>query len=679
MTQNTSQFYQLGIDTGGTYTDAVFVDDQQQVVAKQKSLTTRFDLTVGIKNAIEGLPQALLSKVNLVALSTTLSTNSVVEERGAPICILLPGYGEREIEKSGLYNLLEKDYIVPLAGGHNAFGEQEQPLDLEAAKTAILQRQSKVSAFAISSMFAIRNPAHEQQIRELVVSLTNKPVACGHELASSLGAPRRAFTTALNARMILFIKDLIESVEQILQEKNIQAPLMIVKGDGSLINAKTALLQPVSTVLSGPAASVIGGCALSGRENAVVVDIGGTTTDIAIVTNGRPELCEDGAVIGDTQPMVEAIRVFSIGLGGDSEIRFKGKLYISQRRVVPMSLLAHQYPHVIPALHLQWSSSVNPRHNRFALPLQNNPELLASLNDEEKQVWDMLLQGPLEMDALVQQDRKYSRAVAKMERMGLVIYSGFTPSDATHVLGLSDHWSNEGAQLGAQLWARQMRNLYGCGNWELGDAIAPSQTVFDMVSHGISQKLIEAGLNQQGKLEEFQAQNLTQLLADIILRKGRAEKLNPLFDLRFAKDYPLVAVGGPSKDFFPEVARLLNMELILPEHGDIANAIGAVMGAVVQTVHVTVTQPEFGVFYVFHKGAPYRYESLPVALEKAEILAAEEAAQLAKQAGSENVEVKIIKQHNHVSHDIDGELFVSTQISAVATGRPNCLLQNEGL
>jgi N-methylhydantoinase A/oxoprolinase/acetone carboxylase beta subunit len=667
--------YQLGIDTGGTYTDAVIVDEQQTVIAKNKSLTTRFDLTIGIGNAISSLPPDLLTDVNLVALSTTLSTNSVVEGRGAPVAILLPGYNEQQVKKSGLYDILENEFITTMEGGHTATGDQFQALDIERAKRKILEHSEYVSAFAVSSMFGTRNPGHEKQLRNLVNELTGKPVACGHELASSLGAPRRALTAALNARMILYIQALINSVESILKEKRITAPLMIVKGDGSLVNSETALLQPVATVLSGPAASVIGACALSGLQDAIVVDMGGTTTDIAIVTDGQPELCEDGARIGDWQPMVEAIRVFSIGLGGDSEVRFKAKLDISQRRVVPMSLLAHQFPQVIPAMERQLAGSPSPRNNKFALPLQKNEVLIRHLNEIELSAWERLQQGPVELESLVDGHRQMLRAIARMERLGLVIYSGFTPSDATHVLGMSDHWDIHAAETGAKIWGRQMRHLYGCGDWQVGDAVAPSKAVFDLVTRNISQKLIEAGLNQHGKLLDSQSRNLTQLLADIILRRGSAARVNPLFDLQFAKDYPIVAVGGPAADFFPEVARLLGVDLVLPENADTANAIGAVLGAVVQIVHVTVTQPEFGVFYLFHKDEPKKFEQLDVAIAQAIEIAKLEAHELAVAAGAMSIETKIRQDANHIKHDIDGELFVSTTITAVASGRPDCLVQ----
>jgi len=667
--------YQLGIDTGGTYTDAVIVDGNQKVVAKNKSLTTPFDLTVGIGNAISSLPTELLAEVNLVALSTTLSTNSVVEGRGAPVSVLLPGYDEGQIEKSGLFDILDSDSITLLAGGHNATGNEQEPLDIEKAKAAILSQKDRVSAFAVSSMFGTRNTSHELILRDLVLELTGKPVACGHELASSLGAPRRALTAALNARMILYIQSLINSVENILKEKNIAAPLMIVKGDGSLVNASTALLQPVATVLSGPAASVIGACALSGHKDAIVVDIGGTTTDIAIVSNGQPELCEDGARIGDWQPMVEAIRVFSIGLGGDSEVRFKGELSISQRRVVPISLLAHQYPDVVAKLERQLESSPSPRNNKFAMRHQQNEVLLRQLNDVEMAAWERLESGPIELESLADNNRQLMRALARMERLGLVIYSGFTPSDATHVLGMSTHWNEYAAELGAKLFARQMRHLYGCGDWEIGDAVSPCKQVFQMVTRGISQKLIEAGLNQHGKLVDSRSHQLTKLLSDIVLKEREAGEASPLFEIKFAEGYPIVAVGGPAADYFPEVARLLKVDLSLPENADTANAIGAVMGAVVQISHITVTQPEFGIYYLFHKDQPVRFESLELALDKARELATGEAISLAESAGASSIETRISQDANHVKHDIDGELFVSATITAVASGRPNLLMQ----
>lgn len=663
--------YQLGIDTGGTYTDAVIVDAAHAVVAKTKQLTTPFDLSIGIGNALTALPAAARCAVNLVALSTTLSTNSVVEGRGAPVAALLPGYTEKQARK--LTKILANRQIILLAGGHSATGEELQPLDLATARQQITEQAGLVSAFAISSLFGTRNPQHELALRDLVGELTDTPVACGHELAHQLGAPRRAVTAVLNARMIPYIHTLIDAVETILQQLDIAAPLMIVKGDGSLVKAELARRQPVATVLSGPAASVIGACALSGAQHALVVDMGGTTTDIAVVTNGQPELSANGARIGDWQPMVETLRVFSIGLGGDSEVHFKTKLAISNRRVVPLSLLAHRFPAVLPALERQLAASPSPRNNRFALPLQQNKVLIEQLNAVEMAAWTQLQAGPIELEALAARDRGRLRALAKLERLGLAIYSGFTPSDATHVLGMSTHWESAAAVLGAKIWARQMRHLYGYGNWAEGDAVAPCEQVFDLVVQKISQQLIAAGLHQHDKLDDPHAPAVAELLADLLLLSAKQPPPHALFTVQFAQKYPLVAVGAPAADYFPAVAKRLKLELILPAHADIANALGAVLGAVVQFCHVTVTQPEFGAFYLFHRGQPMHFDALDTAIETATRLATEQAHAAAIAAGAMDIETKINQDANHVHHDIDGELFVSTTITAIATGRPDCM------
>lgn len=659
--------YQLGIDTGGTYTDAVIINEANEILAAHKSLTTAFDLSVGIGNAMDALPAKLLADIEMVALSTTLSTNSVVEGRGSPVAVLLPGFNQKQLDKSELLNIVPAERINLLRGGHDAMGNEYQPLDLDEIVKFIEQHKKSVSAFAVAAMFGSRNTTHELIVRDLIVKLTGKPVACGHELSSTLGAPRRALTTALNARMIPILQVLMESMKQVLENHSINAPLMIVKGDGSLINARTAELQPVATVLSGPAASVLGACALTGEDNALVVDIGGTTTDICVVRNGKADMCEDGARIGDWKPMVEAIRAYSIGLGGDSEIRFDGKISISTRRVIPVSLLAHQYPEVLTSLKRQMNALSNARHNRYALRLQHNQVLVDQLKQDETRAWNLLESGPLNIDALAEKDRTLTRAVARLERLGLAIYSGFTPSDATHVLGFSDHWNSEAAELAAQLWARQMRYLYGCGNWSLNDAKGPSKAVFDLVVQHICHRLIEAGLNQHGLLNEARSRNLANLLGDII---STSEKNSSLFEMKFASGYPLVGVGGPATDFLPVVAEKLGMRLVSPKYGNTANAVGAVMASVVQTVSVTVTQPQHGEFCVFHGRYPATFDSLTPALTHAREIAVNSAFAQADSAGAADIRVRVEESREHVDHDIDGELFVSAKITAIATGRP---------
>jgi N-methylhydantoinase A/oxoprolinase/acetone carboxylase beta subunit len=508
-------------------------------------------------------------------------------------------------------------------------------------------------------------------------------VTCGHELASSLGAPRRALTVALNARMVSHVAALIAAVRQTLDRHRVDAPLMMVQGDGTLVNVARALKRPVATVLSGPAASVLGACALSGRSDAIVADMGGTTTDIAVVRGGQPELSSEGAMVGQWRPMVEAVKVYAIGLGGDSEVRFGGGegLVIGPRRVVPLSLLAHEHPWVLQVLERQQREAPHASQIRFAQRLQSDAAMLARLSEDELAALQRLAQGPVDVERANIEERSLSKAIARLERKGLAIYSGFTPSDAAHVLGLSSHWSTEAATVGARIWARQMRHLYGLGTWAQGDAVAPSRDVVDKVMGAISQKLIEAGLNDAGQMNEANAGKVANLLTAMALHAGAGLGAGEagageaghggapsVFSLRFAPELPLVAVGAPAHSYYPAVARGLGMALELPQHAEVANAVGAVLGQVSQRVHVTVSQPVRGVFRVFAGTGPRDFDALAPAIALAQQLASAEAQLRAIDAGAASATVVLSRWDNQVHNDIDGHMFFEARVTATASG-----------
>lgn len=668
------QGLRLGIDAGGTFTDAVLVDAADSVVASAKSLTTRFDLSEGIGKALDALPRERLAEVSLVCLSTTLTTNSVVEGKGAPVGALLAGYDLAQVRASGLAELLGHDVVVALPGGHDEAGRPLCALDEDAAREAILRLAPRVAAFAISASFGVRNPEHELRLRELVHSLCERPVTCGHELTANLGAPRRALTAALNARMIPYVTGLIAAVRATLVRHGIAAPLMMVRGDGSLTSAESAVAVPVTTVLSGPAASVIGACALSGRRDGVVADMGGTTTDIAVVRDGRPELAFDGASIGGWQPMVEAVRVYAIGIGGDSEVRFGGSggVVVGPRRVVPLSLLGHQHPELIEVLEQQLRETVVvPSHGRFALRFQSDAALLADLSDAETAAWERLGEGPVDMQRAGAEDRSLARAIARLERKGLAIYTGFTPTDAAHVLGMSRHWDTHAARLGARLWSRHMRRIHGLGRWEEDDEEGPARKVFDCVVEAICHKLIEAGLNDAGRMSGPNAARLSKLLSTMVLGHGAGTPQRPsVFEIRFDDALPLVAVGAPAESWYPAVAKTLRTALAVPRHGDVANAMGAVLGEVAQRVHLTVTQPVQGVFRVFAHDGPRDFPTLEDAYDCARDCAGEEALELARHAGASDPQLRTDIHETSAEDDNGTRIFFEARVTATASGPP---------
>jgi N-methylhydantoinase A/oxoprolinase/acetone carboxylase beta subunit len=232
-----------------------------------------------------------------------------------------------------------------------------------------------------------------------------------------------------------------------------------------------------------------------------------------------------------------------------------------------------------------------------------------------------------------------------------------------------------------------MRYLYGLGTWTLGDAIAPSRQVVDLVLSTVCQKLIEAGLNDAGQMHEDRASSMAALLTQMALQAHRspigtdtsqASTQSPqagaappsVFALRFAPDMPLVGVGAPAASYYPAVARSLGMELVVPPYAEVANAVGAVLGEVSQRVHITVTQPVRGTFRVYTQDGPRDFAGVEPALALARDLAAAEATHNALQAGADGVRVEFSQTDNTVNNDIDGHMFFEAVVTATASGTP---------
>jgi len=662
----------LGVDTGGTYTDAVLLDPDGGVVSAAKALTSHHELTLGIREAIDQLPGERLSHISLVSLSTTLATNAVVEGRGTPVCLLLAGYNARQVDKAKLEHIVRGGHCALISGGHDAGGSEREPLDVDRARQVVTDQRDQVAAFGISGLFGVRNPEHELKLRELVASLTGKPVTCGHELASQLDAPRRALTVAFNASLITYIDELIRAIKLILEERAIHAPLMMVKGDGSLISADTALARPVETILSGPAASVMGAAQLQPHDNAIIADMGGTTTDIAIVTGGKPVISAKATVIGEWRPMVDAIRVFSLGLGGDSEVRFQGGvgLAIGPRRVVPMSLLVHRYPEVLSTLERRVDAAVSPRSNRFAVALFAETSQKRSFSQEETAAWQRLQTGPLDIEQLSQEDRPLARALARLVRDGIAIYSGFTPTDAAHVLGKASHWSTRAAELAAIVWARQMRQVYGWGKFEDNDPKGPSTAVEEHMVQTICAALVSACLaTDPGETRHGERERTARLFSEWI--SGNSAVDGGLFSLKLDTSRSLVAVGAPAELYYPSVAHHFNVPLSIPEHSSVANAVGAVASSVIQRAQITVTQPVQGIFRVFAPDGPLDFEQLEKALVKAGSLASALAERKAQNAGAGEIRVEVERDLDSVDDpDSASVVFFEGRVKATATGRP---------
>jgi len=652
----------LGIDTGGTYTDAVLIDpEDSQVVAFAKALTTHHNLAVGIKEAVVSL-QAPLADVEMIGLSTTLATNAIVEGKGRPICLILIGYDRELIDSYQFWDRFGTADVVFIKGGHNYEGREKEPLDLEAAKRAILARRGKVEAFAVSGHFGIRNPAHELQMKTMVHKLTGLPVSCGHELSVQLDSIRRATTAVLNASLIPLLRELLVRVQEALGSLGISAPLMVVRGDGSLMGAEMAMEKPVETILSGPAASAVGGCYLSRLSKAWVVDVGGTTTDIAAFENCRPRLSLQGAHVGNWRTMVRAVDVHTIGLGGDSHVQMDltKRLQIGPRRVVPLSLLAISHPFVLEELQSQTQKQSTYRAGEFVL-LRWLPSTLHTTDEAETNLLMALQEGPCSWPQLEKKGvglYLLDRALERLESLGCVMQAGFTPTDALHVLGVFSPWSVEAAEMGARLLAQQV-------GLELKDFC---NIVVEKVSDRIISEILAKSFYDEDKIYPWPDSPGTMAFLERALHNVKESNLECRLFLRD----PIVAIGAPVTAYMPRVAKQLNTQLVIPEHAAVANAIGAVVGSVTQVVEGLVTPLELQKGYRLHLGAEVRdFEHLEEAIAYGQRAGVALAREKAHAAGASESEVSIHRQDREAIVAGGCILYLGTELRFTAVGRPS--------
>jgi len=202
--------------------------------------------------------------------------------------VVMIGFGEADLARDGLKAALGTDPVVFCPGGHDVHGKP-QPLDLGGSKAACRSSRGGVGLRDLR-LFRDPQPGHELLARDLVRARTGLPVTASHELSARLGGPRRALTTLLNARLISMIDRLVAATEDFLAARQIEAPLMVVLGDGALVSAAFARARPIETILSGPAASLVGARHMTGLDDALISDIGGTTTDVAVLDRAAPRL-----------------------------------------------------------------------------------------------------------------------------------------------------------------------------------------------------------------------------------------------------------------------------------------------------------------------------------------------------------------------------------------------------
>lgn len=659
----------LGVDTGGTYTDAVIIRDERDVIASAKALTTRHDLAIGVGGAVRAVLEqsgVAAADIALASLSTTLATNALVEGQGGRVALVYIGFKERDLETHGLLEALKGDPHVVLAGGHNHAGGEATPLDEDGLRAFLAKHGTGVGGFAVAAQFGTRNPAHELRAMALISELTGRPVSASHQLSAKLNGPKRAMTAVLNARLIGMIDRLIGRAEDTLKDLGVVAPLMVVRGDGALISSAQARERPIETILSGPAASIVGARWMTGADCALVSDIGGTTTDVALLKDGRPAIDPAGARVGPYRTMVEAVAMRTTGLGGDSEVHFlseglQGGVSLGPRRLLPVSLVAMDAPEIVHAtLDAQLRSTLPGEHDgRFVRAVSG--QTIEGIGPREEVLLERIADSVHPLGDVLR-SRIENGALKRLVERGLVQIAGVTPSDASHVLGLADTWDGDAAQKALTLFGRRRT---GSGDRLAADPKVMAQIVISQLEHQTSLALLEAAFAD----EETQFGLEPDVLARHVLMQRGLGGHQGLVRLDTGLAVPVIGLGASASTYYPAVGTRLGCEMILPEHAGVANAIGAVVGRVTMREAGTITSPSEGKYRVHLTEGPEDFGDAEQALLRLEDVLRARALVAAEAAGAEDIQVSVVRDVRSAGVE-SREVFVEAEVSVEATGRP---------
>ena len=338
----------LGLDVGGTFTDAVIIDGHR-VVASAKRRTTKDNLMQGIGEALDAvLTGCNTSNIEQVTLSTTVVTNTIVEEKEQVVDLyVVTGPGRNVDDIFPVSPIYLQGYT-----DHRGIVVESTPLNAVRDIAKMVQSRSGTDLAAVSAKFGVRNPQEELSIAEELKDKYNT-ISNGSLLSGSLNFPRRTISAYFNSAVTPVFTIFKRNVEEALSIRNIKAPLHILKADGGSLPMEHMVSRPVETAFTGPAATVLGLSALGaiGEEHTVALDIGGTTTDISLWKHGKPLMTKNGVSIREYPSAVRSFAVTSVGIGGESVVRIvAGKITVGPERVGPSVALGGAEPTLGDAL-----------------------------------------------------------------------------------------------------------------------------------------------------------------------------------------------------------------------------------------------------------------------------------------------------------------------------------------
>ncbi|MBQ4088247.1 MAG: hydantoinase/oxoprolinase family protein [Clostridia bacterium] len=664
--------YGIGIDTGGTYTDAVVYDfDTGRVLAKGKSPTTHHNLTLGIGGALDMLPRDLLEKAGVVSLSTTLATNACVENKGGRARLVLVGTEQRTLERVGADKKygLNYDDVLCVETKTSFDGKVAEQPDWKSVLSENRRFFGEAEALCVAGLNSLRNGgANEKAARDAITAEYDVPFIMACELATELNIMERGATALLNARLLPVIRDFMAAVTEAMRERGLTAQQMIVRSDGGLMTDEFARTRPVETILSGPAASVMGCRALADCGDCLVVDMGGTTTDVSVVRGGVPDM-SGGISIGGWRTQIKGVYIDTFGLGGDTRVYMQeGRLRLDTRRVEPICAAAAKWPKIKTDLaELLERVRMHTRQLHEFLYLMRMPTNLEKYTEGERKLIMQLADGPQMIGGGVLD--YYGRNSERLEKEGIVMRCGLTPTDIMHIRGDYNVFDADASRLAARCFLRSLIG-YTDGDEDLNRLC---DDIYTMVKRRLFENIARVFITSA--YSKACNKGIGDQLNGIIAHMWENRDAAPgFFQLKPSTNAALIGTGAPTHIFLPDVAKALGVMCIIPENSEVANAVGAVVADVSARAVVNIRQE-----YTY-EGNPCwiltapgmrlqqpKYES---AIAEATRIAEQMAGEEARRRGAMGELTVTSEVARHRGTDRDGaSIDLGTDVIARATGR----------
>jgi N-methylhydantoinase A/oxoprolinase/acetone carboxylase beta subunit len=474
----------------------------------------------------------------------------------------------------------------------------------------------------------------------------------------------------LNARIIPRLASLLLDLEKVMDGYSIISPVVVVKGDGTLMSSEMAKVRPVETILSGPAASVAGASHLTGIRDALVVDMGGTTTDTAALSSGLVKLNEEGSNVGGHRTHVKALDIRTTGLGGDSLIRYeRAQFSIGPKRVAPVAWLGMNWPGSDAALDF---IGAHLKHYgvstlKMQLLMKTSEAKNLQLSPMEEEIISLLEQRPYSLDELFYVTGAITESSLQLQRLEerfVIQRCGLTLTDLLHINGRFEAWDSE--------MARRYAGFYS----SLAQMPVPEMVdhILDLGVKRLSMELLKRRFD-----DEMDSDTMDDCAVCSTLIEHLLYKQHPDYEVAINFNHPVIGIGAPIKFFLPQAVVPFKAKAILPENADVANAIGAITSHVYIHKQFWIVPDEAGGFIVEGISGAHKFTNI----DDADRFARKELADIiykkAMEAGTSCRNIAFDTKDSIPLAATGEAIFLKRTITASLKGRPDLVVQKAPL